>query len=125
MTPGSLKVAASRLMRNANVALTIEPARQKLMAKRENTAEKVLDKLADTAFAETGNLPSHSERIRALELPGKHLNLFSEKSESSFTITHELAAPLAELSVEELKALVARGQPPIVEGEYREAEDDS
>lgn len=66
---------AGRLIREPEVAEAIEKRRAKVLGKLEVTAEKVLGELATVAFAEDVS----PVKVRALELLGKHLQLFVER----------------------------------------------
>lgn len=66
---------ASRLLREPAVAAAIEARRAKVLGKLEVKAETVLGELAKVAF----DPETSAMKVRALELLGKHLQLFVEK----------------------------------------------
>lgn len=68
---------ASRLLRDPAVAEAVAEKRAKVLGKLEVKAERVLEELATVAFAEEVS----PVKVRALELLGKHLQLFVERVE--------------------------------------------
>jgi phage terminase small subunit len=66
---------ASRLLTNANVAETIAAAQAKQAERAEIDTAWVIARLVD----ETQNADKSSTRVRALELLGKHLGMFSDR----------------------------------------------
>ncbi len=74
-----------RLLANVGVAAAIAAAQAKRAAKVEITAEKVLGELAGIGFAEGSEPEPGAVRVRALELVGKHLGMFTEKLDLTVT----------------------------------------
>ena len=66
---------ASRLLTNANVAETIAAAQAKQAERAEIDTAWVIARLVD----EAQNADKSSTRVRALELLGKHLGMFSDR----------------------------------------------
>ena len=66
---------ASRLLTNANVAETIAAAQAKQAERAEIDTAWVIARLVD----EAQNSDKSSTRVRALELLGKHLGMFSDR----------------------------------------------
>ena len=62
----------------------------------EVSADKVVQKLLDIAFAEEGDARA-GDRLRALELLGKHFGMFREAEIQKVAADEPLAALLAEL----------------------------
>lgn len=89
MSPDALKVEASRLLDNPNVALTVEKLKAKHQKKHEITVEK-LTEMAMNAYREaqrisnTGQMQT-SSMVKAAEFLGKLHGLLVERSE----ITHK------------------------------------
>lgn len=81
-SPSSAHVTASRLLRNANVASAIEAERDRLRERSDLRAEDVLRGLRQIAEDESAR---NSDRIRALELLGKHFRLFIDRVETTET----------------------------------------
>jgi phage terminase small subunit len=81
MKPGSIWVEACRLTTNPKVALRVEELRaekeeeQRML--RLNRAEAVLERLEHEAL----EAKTDSTRVRALELIGRHLGMFTDKVE--------------------------------------------
>lgn len=94
---------------------TIQAALQQRMKDREArtaiTADRVLKELAKAAFVDPkadmtgweGLRPS--DRLKALELIGKHMSMFTDRVEHSGEINN----PFAGLSTEELRKLIRDG----------------
>lgn len=72
---GSAAMQASRLIREPAVAAAIAAGRAKVLGRLEVKAETVLSELAKVAFEEEAS----PVKVRALELLGKHLQLFVER----------------------------------------------
>lgn len=84
--PRSAEVTGSRLLSNDKVASAIQAGMDKRAAKTGITAEKVLadiERLREKS-EEAENYPA---AIKAVELLGKHLKLFTEKHEVAHTGT--------------------------------------
>ena len=75
-----------RLLMNAEVAEAIQAAKSKREAKMEITAEWVLNKLMEKAT----DSEKDADQIRATELLGKHLALFTENSNVSVNLPQEI-----------------------------------
>ncbi|MGN0605910.1 MAG: terminase small subunit [Oscillospiraceae bacterium] len=71
------RVNASRMLTNANIQDYISELMKQQSERTGITADKVLTELEKVAFADTEI--SGKEKIKALELLGKHLGMFSEK----------------------------------------------
>jgi phage terminase small subunit len=78
-----------RMLTNVDVAAAIQKGFQKRSEKTQITAEKVLLELAVIAFADLQQLADMggriSDKLKALELIGKHLGMFTEKVENKVT----------------------------------------
>ena len=120
MNDNAIHVEASRLMDNPTVALQIAERQ----AKYNLNADNVLQEMAEVGFAKHYKTPTAGEKVRALELAGRHLGLFKDRDSAEVTITHELTGPLADLTTEEIRELLASKRPQLVEGSYREADSD-
>ena len=71
------KANASRLLTNANIQKYISELMENQSRRTGITADKVLKELSKVAFADAEI--SGKEKIKALELLGKHLGLFDNK----------------------------------------------
>lgn len=71
------KANASRLLTNANIQIYISQLMGNQSERTGITADKVIKELEKVAFAETEI--SGKEKIKALELLGKHLGMFEAK----------------------------------------------
>lgn len=67
-----------QLLQKTTVQEAIQAAREKLSRKTEITAEYVLTRLKMESEL-TGEGSSHSARVRAIELLGKHIAMFSDR----------------------------------------------
>ena len=79
----SLRTAYSqgqRLLKNVEIAAAIETGLKAQAEKADVSAERVLRAIAAIAFDDSPE-KSESTKLRALELLGKHLELFSDKVE--------------------------------------------
>jgi phage terminase small subunit len=78
-----------RMLTNVDVAAAIQKGFQKRSERTQITAEKVLLELAVIAFADLQQLADMggriSDKLKALELIGKHLGMFTEKVENKVT----------------------------------------
>jgi len=70
----------SELLTKSHVRAALDAARKRISAKLELTAEKVLTDL-DRLAMKAEKAGKFSDAIRARELQGKHLKLFTEKHE--------------------------------------------
>jgi len=68
-------VQGPRLLGNVGVAAAIEKAQSKLSKKTEITIDGVIEELRKIGLAEDEDV-RHGDRIKALELVGKHLGAF-------------------------------------------------
>ena len=86
---------AARLLANASVQAAVTKGREKLAAKAEVTAERVLNGLLAEATADDGPT-CKTARVKAWELLGKHLGLMTDRSkvEVSGDVTGYLAMSL-------------------------------
>ena len=86
---------AARLLANASVQAAVTKGREKLAAKAEVTAERVLNGLLAEATADDGPT-CKTARVKAWELLGKHLGLLTDRSkvEVSGDVTGYLAMSL-------------------------------
>ena len=86
---------AARLLANASVQAAVTKGREKLAAKAEVTAERVLNGLLKEATADDGPT-CKTARVKAWELLGKHLGLMTDRSkvEVSGDVTGYLAMSL-------------------------------
>lgn len=76
------EVQGAKLLRNAKVQTAIEKAKEDLRVATGVTIEYVIRRLQEESEL-YGEGSSHGARIKALELLGKHLNIFTERSELS------------------------------------------
>lgn len=78
-----------RMLTNVDVAAAIQKGFQERSERTQITAEKVLLELAVIAFADLQQLADMggriSDKLKALELIGKHLGMFTEKVENKVT----------------------------------------
>lgn len=78
----SAKVTAARWLTKANVQAALAKGQTKLADKAELTAALVLERLQTEAERE-GEGSSHSARVRAWELIGRHVGMWPNKVEHS------------------------------------------
>lgn len=87
----SADTQGSRLLKNAKVAAVIAARTKNSLAKRELSAQLVLDKISEIAFTD-GIIPGELEpvktkdRLKGLELLGRYFKLFTDKVEHKHTI---------------------------------------
>jgi 3-methyladenine DNA glycosylase Mpg len=77
---------AERLLRNVEVAAAVTAGQGKIAAKLEITAEKVLrdlEEVREQALAAAQFAPA----VRAIELCGKHIGMFVERTQNDTTVT--------------------------------------
>lgn len=79
-SPKGAEVQGAKLLRNAKVQTAIEKAKEDLRVATGVTTEYVIRRLQEESEL-YGEGSSHGARIKALELLGKHLNLFTERHE--------------------------------------------
>ena len=70
---------ASKLLRKANIADYIKKQQQELQQKTKITQERVLQELANIAFS--WEIRTH-DKLKALELIGKHIGMFGQLSKA-------------------------------------------
>lgn len=79
--------AGSRMLRNVKVAEYIQKRIQERQKRTEITQDKVLNELAAMAFADVAEAVEirlkPSDKLKALELLGRHLGMFKDKVEVS------------------------------------------
>lgn len=68
-----------RLLRNVKVKEKIQYLQRKLTKRVEITQENIVNELASIGFAEPSKYVRTTDKIKALELLGKHLGIFTEK----------------------------------------------
>lgn len=93
--------AGQRLLKVPEVKAAIREGQEKIAGRLEVTREQVVEELAGIAFHEASDAPEAElkvgNKLRALELLGKHLGMFTEKSENSVRVEGRLEiAPLSE-----------------------------
>ena len=69
----------SRLLTNANVAEYVQERIQERMQRTEITQDRVLNEIASIAFKDG----KPSDKLKALELLGRHMGMFKDKVEVS------------------------------------------
>ena len=79
------EVQASRLLSHVNVREAIDKAQIRREKRTNITADRVLQELADIGFDK--EVERTTDRLKALELVGKHLAMFTDKIEMKATIT--------------------------------------
>ena len=72
----------SRLLRNAEVLAYIQDRQQARQDRTEITQDMVLREIASIAFASDPKAVSVKDKLRALELLGKHLGMFERKKDA-------------------------------------------
>ncbi len=92
---------ASENLTKPDIQAAIQARRQELARKLEVSQERVLTELAAIAFHEAGDAPEAelkvSNKLKALELLGKHLGMFSDKAEASVKVEGRVeVAPLSQ-----------------------------
>jgi phage terminase small subunit len=79
-------VTGPRLLGNVGIAAEIQKRQDKIAGKLELTAEKVLQDLEEVrAKALEGG--QYAPAVRAIELRGKHIGMFVERSETTANVT--------------------------------------
>lgn len=95
-SPETAEGQGSRLLRNAQVLDAVNAAKEKRAAKTDVKAEDVLLRLRDIAFADPDETDADGSRktsiryehvLKAAELLGKHLALFTERLELDGNLT--------------------------------------
>lgn len=105
-TGNTAEVNASKLLRTAKVQEAIQQARQAQTQRTEITADYVLKGLKAEA-ERMGQGTSHSARVRAHELLGKHLGMFPDRHEHS----GPGGTPLPPIQTVEIGRASANGRP--------------
>lgn len=86
-------VSANRLLRNDNVAEYIEERMADRAKRTEVTQDDVVKELATIGFAKTALVNEFEiktgDKLKALELLGRHLGMFTDKSEVKATVSIE------------------------------------
>ena len=72
----------SRLLRNAEVLAYIQDRQQARQDRTEITQDMVLREIASIAFTSDPKAVSVKDKLRALELLGKHLGMFERKKDA-------------------------------------------
>ena len=75
----------ARLLAHVSVKEALDKERRKRERRTEITADRVLQELADIGFDKESERTT--DRLKALELVGKHLAMFTDKVEMKATIT--------------------------------------
>lgn len=70
---------ASENLSKLDIQEKIRQLQQKIEARTEITQDKVLNELANIGFAESSKQIRVTDKIKALELLGKHLGIFTDK----------------------------------------------
>ena len=91
---------ASRLLTNANIQKYISDLRQQQSKRTGITADTVLKELKKIALADVE--VSGKEKIKALELLGKHLGMFSGQTEDPAAVENNLVDVLREGAADEV-----------------------
>lgn len=116
-SPRSAKVTASRLLADANVQQAVAERTLALAEQAGVSAEWVVLKLRTLALGAAKD----SDRIRALELLGRHLGMFKDVN-----VHVNIRDPRFEgLSREGFDAILAAYASPAIDGEARILEDDN
>lgn len=86
-------VSANRLLRNDNVVEYIEERMADRAKRTEVTQDDVVKELATIGFAKTALVNEFevktNDKLKALELLGRHLGMFTDKSEVKATVSIE------------------------------------
>jgi phage terminase small subunit len=76
------RVWACRLLKKPEIKAAVEAHKEKLTAQEEIRREKILNRLNQVAFASKLKRVKTSNILKALELLGKHLGLFVDKTKT-------------------------------------------
>jgi phage terminase small subunit len=119
----SLEVQGSNLLAHSEVALRVDDLLERQAKAQDLSPAKVLASLSDVAFTPDRD----AVKVRALELLGKELGMFADRTTVSGRVDHLHA--VAQLSTDDLRALIAEGRggkletpPALPEGEQESAE---
>ena len=74
--------AASRMLRNVKVSEYIQERQQARQDRTEITQDMVLQEIAAIAFETVSEAVSVKDKLRALELLGKHLGMFERRKDA-------------------------------------------
>lgn len=98
-SPDAAKEQAARLLTNANVAAAVEAGKAARASRVQVTADDVIRILLKEATADDGPT-CKTGRVKAAELLGKHLAMFTEASKVEVTgdVTAYLAASLERMN---------------------------
>lgn len=92
-----------RLLKNVEIQTAVHNASKNRESRTEITQDKVLNELGKVAFANAADYTDatlkYSNKLRALELLGKHLGLFDGKNQTQevHTLVSDLVAAVKEL----------------------------
>ena len=92
-----------RLLKNVEIRTAVHNASKNRESRTEITQDKVLNELGKVAFANAADYTDatlkYSNKLRALELLGKHLGLFDGKNQTQevHTLVSDLVAAVKEL----------------------------
>lgn len=85
--------AAARLLKNVNVSAYIEKRMEERSKRTEVKQDDVINELAKIGFAKTALLYEMeiktNDKLKALELLGRHLGMFTDKQEIKAQISYE------------------------------------
>ena len=93
---------ASRLLRNVNVREMVDKRRKEIGTRTLITAEEVI--LGIRKIAEKRDARD-SDKLKAFELLGKHLAMFTDKLQHSGEVENKISHDLSSLTMEELDQL--------------------
>lgn len=83
----------SRLLRNAKVAAYIEKQMARRSERTQVSQDEVVKELAKIGFSRTGAVDELEmkigDKLKALELLGRHLGMFTDKQEVTATVSYE------------------------------------
>lgn len=102
---------AARLLGNVNVQKALQQRMKDREARTAITADRVLKELAKPAFSEGKDIPGWeglrpSDRLKALELIGKHMSMFVERIDHSGSI----ARPYDGMTKEQVLAALEKAE---------------
>jgi phage terminase small subunit len=88
----SSHVTGAQLLANPSIRKAVDKGLEHLIKRADITAEKVLNSIASIAFAGEKKV-RHSDKLKANELLGKHLKLFTEVQESTVSASVSVVDP--------------------------------
>ena len=103
-SPNGAEVAGHRWLRNAKIATQVDKALQERIERTELGAEEVIEGLKREASF-TGEGSSHSARVQALSWLGRHLAMFTDKSQVEVKGLADRIAAMGDDEVRELLEL--------------------